>query len=205
MATKPKVWAGVGAVIAAVIGGVVAIEGGYVNDPNDSGGATNHGVTEKVARANGYTGSMQTLPQDFAAQVYERQYVYGPHYDLVLAASPALGHKMIDAGVNVGPARASRWLQQAINDLSRGGRDYPRIAVDGAIGPTTMRAYAALEKRRGRIKACELTLRLIDAYQTMHYVGISASSQANASFTVGWIDNRIGNIDAARCSERVAP
>ena len=33
---------------------IIEIEGGYVNDPNDSGGETNYGVTEKVARDNGY-------------------------------------------------------------------------------------------------------------------------------------------------------
>ncbi len=41
-------WKTLGALVAAVVAGVFAIEGGYVNDPADAGGATNHGITEQV-------------------------------------------------------------------------------------------------------------------------------------------------------------
>lgn len=33
-----------------VISHVVSLEGGYSDDPLDSGGKTNHGITEKVSR-----------------------------------------------------------------------------------------------------------------------------------------------------------
>ena len=41
-------------------------EGGYINHPNDPGGETMWGVTKRVARANGYTGSMRNLPKSTA-------------------------------------------------------------------------------------------------------------------------------------------
>ena len=46
--TPGKVWASLGAAVVAIVAGVVAIEGGYVNDRNDAGGETNHGITAKV-------------------------------------------------------------------------------------------------------------------------------------------------------------
>ena len=146
---------------------------------------------------------MQSLPKGMAQDIYIRSYIEQPKFDRVLAMSPAVGTKLVDAGVNAGPGRASRWLQQSLNDLSRAGRDYPPIKVDGAIGRDTLSAYAALEKRRGRVKACELTLKLLDGYQTAHYAQL-AQGAANASFIVGWLDHRVGNVPLARCAESVA-
>lgn len=198
-----KVWASLGALIVSVIGGVVAIEGGYVNDPNDRGGATNHGVTEQVARDNGYTGPMQSLPQGMAVDIYKRQYIDKPGFDRVLQLSPAVGTKLVDAGVNAGPGRVSRWFQQSLVDLSRDGRDYARPEVDGAIGGNTLAAYRALEAKRGKVKACELTLKLLDGYQTAHYT-VLAKNPSQATFLVGWLDHRVGNVPTARCAETVA-
>lgn len=202
MSADRKTWASLGALILAVVGGVVAVEGGYVNDKNDAGGETNHGITAQVAREHGYDGPMQSLPVEKARDIYAHTYIHTPKFDRVLARSPAVGAKVVDIGVNAGPARAARWLQQSLNDLSRGGRDFTLVAVDGDIGARTIAAYSALEKRRGRVKACELTLKLLDGYQTAHYSAL-AKGPANSSFIVGWLDHRIGNVPASRCSETV--
>lgn len=202
-AAPVKVWASIGALVLAVVGGVIYVEKGYVNDPNDSGGETNHGITVAVAREHGYDGPMQSMPEGMARQIYIDQYITAPKFDRVLALSPAVGTKLVDAGVNAGPGRAARWFQQSLNDLSRGGRDYMPVTVDGSIGPRTLSAYRVLEQRRGRVKACELVLKLLDGYQTVHYTRL-AQGHANASFIVGWIDHRVGNVPAARCVESVA-
>lgn len=195
-------WKTLGTLLAAVIGSVLWIEGGYVNDPNDAGGATNHGITEQVARDHGYTGPMQSLPKGMATDIYTGTYIQAPRFDGVLRISPAVGTELVDSGVNAGTGRAARWFQQSVNDLSRYGRDYPMIAVDGVIGTSTLDAYRSLEKKRGRIKACELTLKLMDSYQAAHYAKL-AQSKANASFIVGWLDHRIGNVPPSRCAETV--
>lgn len=49
-------------------------EGGFVDHPSDPGGATNHGVTERVARQHGYTGDMRDLPLSVATTIYRKQY-----------------------------------------------------------------------------------------------------------------------------------
>ena len=60
--------------IAALIDEVIAREGGYGHHPADRGGATNFGITEAVARANGYAGDMRRLPRAFAETIYRRLY-----------------------------------------------------------------------------------------------------------------------------------
>ena len=196
---QAKVWGSMGAVVVFIVGALFAVEGGYVNDPKDPGGATNHGVTEQVARAHGYQGRMQDLPKQTAVDIYTHDYISKPGFDRVIALSPALGQKLVDAGVNAGPGRAGRWFQEALNQLSRGGQDYPLLSVDGQIGMQTLLAYQSLERKRGRVKACELVLKLVDAQQAMHYMRLGMPT-----FVVGWVDHRIGNVPLERCSETVA-
>ena len=52
-----------------IIDHVLDVEGGYVNDPDDPGGATNHGITEREARAYGYEGAMRDLPRRTAREM----------------------------------------------------------------------------------------------------------------------------------------
>ena len=201
MTAQPgKVWASLGAAILAIATGVFVVEGGYSNNPADPGGETNHGVTERVARDHGYDGPMRDLPKETAQQIYVGSYVEGPGFHRVVAISPAVGEKLVDVGVNAGTGRSARWFQTALNQLSRGGTDFPMVAVDGQIGPQTLNAYRALERKRGRIKACELVLKLLDAQQGTHYMSLN-----KPTFIVGWADNRLGNVPPARCADSVAP
>lgn len=187
--------AGAAAVAAAIIGAVLSLEGGYVNNPKDPGGATNHGVTEAVARANGYAGDMRSLPKETATQIYRTNYITKPGFEPFLTISPAVAEELVDSGVNVGPARPARWLQTSLNALNRSGQDYPDIKVDGQIGPGTVKAYQTLVQRRGGVKACELVIKLLEAQQAQHYLSLTKLE----TFTPGWIDHRIGNVPLIRC------
>ena len=198
-AQKGKVWASLGAAVLAIAAGVFAVEGGYSNNPADPGGETNHGVTVAVARSHGYDGPMRELPKETAQQIYIGSYVEGPGFHRVVAISPAVGEKLVDAGVNAGTGRSARWFQQALNHLSRGGADFPLVAVDGQIGAQTLAAYRALEGKRGRVKACELVIKLLDAQQGTHYMSLN-----KPTFIVGWADKRLGNVPLARCADSVA-
>ena len=200
MTAQPgKVWASLGAAILAIAAGVFAVEGGYSNNPADPGGETNHGVTERVARDHGYDGPMRDLPKETAQQIYIGSYVEGPGFHRVVAISPAVGEKLVDAGVNAGTGRSARWFQQALNHLSRGGADFPLVAVDGQIGAQTLAAYRALEGKRGRVKACELVIKLLDAQQGTHYMSLN-----KPTFIVGWTDARLQNVPLERCADSVA-
>jgi len=195
--TKTKVVGGVSGAIATIIIAVLGVEGGYVNNPKDPGGETNHGVTKTVAVANGYTGPMKEMPQEVAVEIYTNQYAKKPGFDAFAVLSPAVAHKLIDAGVNTGPGRPSVWLQTSLNRLNRGGKDFPTIQVDGKVGPGTVAAYQGLVRVRGKVKACELVIKAIDAQQGAYYLSLTNLPE----FTVGWLDHRIGNVPLSRCKE----
>ena len=79
-------------------------EGGYVNDPTDRGGATKYGITEAVARANGYKGHMKDLPLDTAKAIYKKQYWTSPRFDQVNIINSKVAEELLDTGVNCGVA-----------------------------------------------------------------------------------------------------
>lgn len=186
---------GVSAAVAGIIGAVLLAEAGYVNHPSDPGGETNYGITKQVAVANGYYGPMKSMPKEFAWSVYYDQYLGKPGYDKLLPHSVAVVEELVDTGVNTGVSRSSTWFQKALNALNRGGKDYPTIAVDGKVGKQAISAYASLEKKRGRVKACEMVIKLVDAQQAMHYMSLTKLSD----FTPGWVDHRIGNVNLEKC------
>ena len=179
-----------------IIGSIIGLEGGYSNHPQDTGKETMYGITESTARQNGYEGSMFDLPLSKATEIYQNQYIVVPNYDRILELSVPVGHKLIDAGVNVGVYRASLWFQKALNSFNRNGLDYEAIAEDGVIGPATVAAYKSLEISRGKDKACSLILKALDIQQGYHYLSLSN----HKDFTVGWIDKRIQNVSVQECS-----
>jgi len=107
---------------------LVGFEGDYSNDKDDPGGATRYGITEQVARENGYSGSMRELPLDFAKAVYKRKYWDAIQAD---ALPPAVRYAVFDSAVNSGVGQATRWLQRALG-----------VKDDGVIGPRTLAAVA---------------------------------------------------------------
>ena len=105
---------------------LITHEGGFSNHPDDPGGATMYGVTEAVARAEGYTGAMRDLTLDFAKQVYRKRYWDACRCDQM---PDVLRYPLFDAAVNSGPGQAIKWLQSAVG-----------VKADGAIGPVTQQA-----------------------------------------------------------------
>lgn len=200
MKNKVKLSAGLAAAVAAIVASVFAVEGGYVDNPKDPGGKTNHGVTEVVARQHGYEGHMRDLTRADAGDIYTTDYIIKPGYLPLVELSPALSEEIIDSGVNAGTGRSSRWFQTSLNMLNRNGQDCPNITVDGRVGPGTIRAYECLRRVRGNKKACQMVIKLMDAQQGQHYMSLRNNDQKFATFMVGWTDTRLGNVNLEHCS-----
>jgi lysozyme family protein len=105
---------------AALIGN----EGSYVCHPSDPGGETNWGITEKVARKYGYTGTMKDLSQDTAKEIYRHLYWLAAFDRLPYSVA----FQLFDGAVNSGVTQSVKWLQRALS-----------VKDDGILGPITLR------------------------------------------------------------------
>jgi lysozyme family protein len=190
---------GITGVIASILAGIYAVEGGYVNDPKDRGGATNYGVTERVARENGYLGDMRNFPKNCygkvtvcADKIYVEKYIEKPGYTPLLTVEPAVARELVDTGVNMGPPVASRFFQASLNVLCKSG-----LTVDGKTGPKTIVAYQ--QCRQLNPKLCVTMLNALDGAQERRYRGIVAARPSQGRFLKGWLNHRIGNVDRGEC------
>lgn len=179
--------------LAEIIEEIITVEGPYVDHPHDRGGPTTWGITEAVARANGYQGPMQDLQKDFARGVYRRKYWLAPGYDKVHDLSPIIAIELLDTGINMGPATASKFLQRALNVLNQNGKTYKDIVADGLIGDGTLTALKALLLSRGT-NGAEVLVKLLNAQQAVRYMELAERNPTQEAFLYGWITNRIGSL-----------
>jgi lysozyme family protein len=179
----------------ALIDAVIDREGGYVNHPADRGGPTCWGITEAVARAQGYAGAMRDLPRDDAASIYRRLYWQRPAFDQVARRAPAIAAELFDTGINMGTGTATAFLQRALNALNRAARDYPDLIVDREVGARTLAALDALLRVRGAGGETVL-LRAMEALQGERYIALAERRPSQEAFLYGWLANRIGSEDA---------
>jgi lysozyme family protein len=169
---------------------LLKIEAGYSNNPADSGGETNWGITVAVARAFGYLGSMQDMTKAQALIIYRKRYWDAMMLDSVAAVSGVVAEEMFDTGVNMGIDVAGFFLQRSLNLLNRKGSMYADIATDGRIGPMTI---AALQSYlRGRPTNGEIVLlRTLNAQQGERYLKLAESREKDEEFVFGWFLNRV--------------
>ena len=164
-------------------------EGGYVNDPEDSGGETNHGITIGVAREQGYEGPMRDLTPQNAERIAKRAYWDVMLLDETASISGGIAEEMFDTGINAGHVRAVSMLQRSLNALNRQEKDYDDMLVDGKSGPRTLNALAVfVSRRRFGVK---VMLRALNGLQLEFYMSLTERRQKDERFLFGWILNRV--------------
>jgi len=169
---------------------VVGVEGGYSKNAADRGGPTKFGITELVARANGYTDSMQGLPLLVAQEIYKKQYWDLLSLDAVATMSGELAGALFDTGVNMGVATAGKFLQRALNVLNRRATLYPDLTVDGVIGPVTVANLRLLVQRRG-VDGLEVLLKALNCLKGCRYIEIAEQNPSQEEFEFGWLHTRV--------------
>ncbi|MGR3501407.1 holin-associated N-acetylmuramidase [Pseudaestuariivita sp.] len=120
---------------------IVGREGGFVNDPDDPGGATNFGVTIHTMRRLGLdlTGDGTVTERDVreltraqAVNIFVTHYFDEPRIaDLPAVLQPSVFDMYVNAGAN-----AVKILQRLLRQMGI------ECAVDGIIGPETIAAAA---------------------------------------------------------------
>lgn len=146
--------------------------GVVTNDPRDSGGKTQWGLTQK------------DNPKEWADGVVTRQEAYDAFYTRYAAPfrgieDTNLFHQLVDFGVNAGPDAAAKVFQQVLG-----------VPADGHIGPQTLKSV--LDYPKGTLFGVPvpgfvlLNLALRDA-RILFYVGITKRWPKNLAFLLGWL------------------
>ncbi|MAU51281.1 MAG: peptidoglycan-binding protein [Roseovarius sp.] len=124
---------------------IVAREGGFVNDPDDPGRATNFGVTIHTMRRLGLDldgsggidmADVRALTRARAVEIFIEQYYHRPG---IARLPEVLRASVFDMQVNAG-ANAVRILQRLLREMGHA------VDVDGVIGPQTLAAAEAAAK-----------------------------------------------------------
>ena len=156
---------------------VLKSEGGYVNDLHDHGGETNLGVTKAAwAEYMGRPiadGEMKALTPDIVKPFYKIRY-----WDKCKCDSLPTGvdYMVFDLAVNGGVGRGAKMLQTVVG-----------VNADGAIGPATLAALAALKDDP------KVLIGKMSQYKESFYKAIVAAKPDQEKFLKGWL-NRIQSV-----------
>lgn len=134
---------------------VVGEEGGFGDDPRDSGNWTGGAVG--VGQCNGTkfgisaaafpTLDIRTLTLDAAEGIYQTRYWQPAGCDQV---EPGIAFLLFDAAVNNGVSRAVMFVQEAVG-----------VSADGVFGPQTLRAVqGAIASDRRHVYRCAIARRI---------------------------------------------
>lgn len=156
---------------------VLKYEGGYVNHPNDPGGATNKGVIQKVYDAyrtdlGQETRSVKEITDEEVSEIYFRRYWLAGKCDK-LQSRLAVVH--FDSCVNAGTKQSAKFLQRAAGAVA-----------DGMIGPKTLQAVNDKPEQE-----------MIDSYLQQRrdfYNNLAESKPKLQVFLKGWL-NRVAHLD----------
>ncbi len=176
---------------------IVAREGGFVNDPDDPGGATKYGVTLGTMQRLGLdlTGDRKITEADVRALTRAKaEEIFVEHYyrrPRIAELPESIQASVFDMYVNAG-ANAVRILQRLLAEMGHS------VTVDGGIGPQTIAAAQAAE--------AEAPGHFGDAYgiaRRNYYYGLADARPASAN-TRGASDGGKGGW-ITRAEEFIAP
>lgn len=168
---------------------VFAHEGGYIDHPNDPGGATNFGVSLRALRAlesadladwdldgdgDIDADDMKLMTKAKARAFYQRHFWSDAHEELM---APVHAGKLFDMGVNMGKRQAGRIFQRMVARFD----DF--VIVDGLVGPKTVAAANDLiDKGQGAHSFSDLA-----AEQARFYFRLVDMKRSREVFLLGWL------------------
>ena len=144
-------------------------EGGYSDNPDDPGGATNMGIT--LATYRSWADAPEAGPlaiRDLTTRTVHAIYRTNYWNPLRADALPrGVDLSVFDFGVNTGVWRSGRILQQALG--------FDTDAVDGCIGPVTLAAASKADPKA--------LINTLAQHQSAFYRGLDTF----ADFGTGWL------------------
>lgn len=150
---------------------VLQNEGGFVDNPNDIGAATNFGITLHILSIFRKTqctiDDIKNLGKDEASLIYKNIFWLPMKLDQVIDNSIATA--IFDIAVNNGP-HFSIVTSQIICD----------VKADGAMGPETIAAINS--------KSPSMFIATFQSAVANHYEQIAATNPSQAVFLKGWLN-----------------
>lgn len=157
---------------------LIVREGGYVDHPNDRGGATNFGITIgtlRLYRGRSVTKSdVRALKKEEAIEIYRKSYWNKMSLD-EFHHSPIVSELMFDLGVISGTGVAAKKIQTITNKVSGS-----KLTIDGDIGQRTIDAVKAADD-------IDLSVEFFKCVQD-RFVQIVKGNRSQLVFLAGWIN-----------------
>lgn len=150
---------------AVAMAWLLRVEDDYVDDPNDKGGKTKYGITERTYPDI----DIEKLTVEKAREIYRQDYWTACSVGQIPAP---LSIALFDAVVHHRPRTAVGLLQQALD-----------VSADGLIGPQTITAARIAVKRDGGKAA------LVDmlARRAQLFAGLVTADSTQSKFLHGWL------------------
>jgi len=162
-------------------------EGGYVDDPTDSGGETYRGISRRFNP--GWPGwkfidVMKPNIDDDHLDKFVRKFYKMLYWDKnrLDEFDQKTANEMFDTGVNMGARKAAKFLQRALSALNRNGQLFPDLVDDGVIGNKTFSAMLRIAKE----KDGDVLLKIMNVLQGMHYIDYMKKSPEQEKYARGW-------------------
>ena len=111
---------------------VLKNEGGYVDDKNDSGGATNFGISQKFLNSINCPLLASSITREIAISLYRDNFWQAAYNQI---GSQRIATKVFDFAVNMGSKQANKLLQRAVRAASG-----EKLDDDGILGSVSISA-----------------------------------------------------------------
>jgi len=171
---------------------IIRVEGGYSNDPSDSGGETKYGITKAVAESFGLTKPVKSLTKDDARLIYKSMYWDSLRLNEISEINEDLAFELFDTGVNLGIGASAKFLQRCLNVLNNKQEFYNDIKIDGAVGNNTVLTLQTFYKKRGD-EGIDVLVNMLNCLQGAFYVELCERREKDEKYIYGWMVNRVSN------------
>jgi len=191
-------------------------EGGYVDDPSDSGGETYMGVSRnnypewegwEIIDSYKPSASFPSILY-FDRNLHNMVFIFYKknYWDKIkgdLIPDTTIAHELLDSAVNLGIKTVSKFFQRGINLLNYKNtvgkkvvKKFKDLEIDGKIGDVTIKAYNSLS-----LFEKQILYTILNIMQGSYYIYIAEKYPKNKRFLKGWLSRRLNLDEMEICYE----
>lgn len=162
-------------------------DGGYTDDPNDTGGKTNWGWTEATLLSIGVATPPKDLTFEVAYRLYEMHQWKKVGGDAIFKHHPYLARIIFNYGVHAGWCAAVRRLQMILNLHNNQGKLWADIKEDGYWGKNTQAMLHAYLSKREHLDGHDVIFMDYLIAAGAHYQSLAKANDRYERYYFGWM------------------